>query len=177
MNTRKIFVIRLSSLMFLALLLFGCSSGNASNTITIDAPNDISALLTKGAGDKYSYYAIMEFAPADWDDVSKGTLWICNDDDHISRPPLIPETIVRMLNGGGFPSGTLLELSWTDQEGAPDSSELSLNKIYTTIGITYEGCIENAIKKITEGRLPSLLLTDTDGKFDGKDRLVIVEFN
>ena len=167
--------IRLSLIIFVGVfLLISCSSGN---TITIDAPEEISTLLTEGAGDNYTYYAIQELQPEDWDDVSSGALWICNEDDHLKRPPLLPEGIVNMLNGGGFSPGTVIQLEWEDQEGAHDSSVLNIDRIIATYGITYEGCTEGALEKIMEDAAPGLLLTDTDGTFDGKDNLLIVEFD
>ena len=173
MNYNKILVLNLFGMIFIALLLSGCSSNASSNeTITIDAPDEISALLTKGAGDNYTYYANKGLASKVWDDVSKGTLWICSV-NRLKRPPLIPNAIINTLNGGGFKAGTLLTLSWTDQ---PPSSELHINKIKATVGVTYEGCTKNALKELNGSGLPSLLLTDTNGTFDGKGSLVIVKF-
>lgn len=140
-------------------------------TITIDAPDDSSRMLIDGAGDKFTYYASEESPPEEWEDVNSGTLWICSEDE---RPPLIPKSTVNQLDGGGFQPGTKLNLTWSDQPGAPDSSELGITKIIVTIGVTYEGCIKAAQKAMENST--TLLLTETDSKFDGKDRLVVVEF-
>jgi hypothetical protein len=113
-----------------------------------------------------------ESSPKDWEHVSSGTLWICSEDE---RPPLIPAGIVNSIDGGGFPAGTRLTLVWSDQPGSPDSSELGINEIIATIGVTYEGCIKAALEAME--RKPTLLLTETDSMFDGKDRLVVVEFH
>jgi hypothetical protein len=113
-----------------------------------------------------------ESSPKDWEHVSSGTLWICSEDE---RPPLIPAGIVNSIDGGGFPAGTRLTLVWSDQPGSPDSSELGINEIIATIGVTYEGCIKAALEAME--RKPTLLLTETDSMFGGKDRLVVVEFH
>ena len=143
-----------------------------SRTITIDAPDNNTVLLNEGAGDNFTYYALKASPPENWKNVSTGTLWICNEDE---RPPLIPPAIVRQIDGGGFRPGTQLNLEWSDQPGAPDSSELGINKIIVTIGVTYAGCTEGALEAMENSS--TLLLTETDSEFDGKDRLVIVEFH
>jgi hypothetical protein len=140
-------------------------------TNAIDAPANSSVMLVEGAGDDYTYYALEGSSPQDWQDVSSGTLWICSED---KRPPLIPAGLVNSIDGGGFPAGTRLTLEWSDQPGAPDSSELGINEIIATVGVTYEGCIKAALEAMENN--PTLLLTETDSMFDGKDRLVVVEF-
>ena len=140
-------------------------------TIPIDAPVNSSAMLVEGAGDEYTYYALEESSPKDWEDVSSGTLWICSEDE---RPPLIPAGLANSIDGGGFPAGTRLTLVWSDQPGTPDSSELGINEIIATTGVIYEGCIEAALEAMENSA--TLLLTETDSTFDGKDRLVVVEF-
>lgn len=142
-----------------------------SRTITIEAPDNNTVFLNEGAGDNFTYYALEASPPENWKNVSTGTLWICNED---GRPPLIPQATVRQIDGGGFPSGTKLNLEWSDQPGAPDSSELGINKIIVTIGVTYAGCTKNALEAMENSS--TLLLTETNSAFDGKDRLVIVEF-
>jgi hypothetical protein len=151
------------------------TSNIKDGVVTIDAPDDIAALLTEGAGDDFAYYAFEDLAPQNWQDVSNGTLWICCEDDS-ERPPLIPEGVSRMLNSGGFTPGSLITLTWSDQEGAPDSSELDINELYTTYGVTYEGAIEQALEDIREGGIPSLLLTNIIGGLDGDDDMVRVVF-
>ena len=145
---------------------------DTSKTIAIDAPDNYTVILIEGAGDNFTYYALKASPPENWENVSNRTLWICNEDE---RPSLIPEAIVRQIDGGGFLPGTQLNLTWSDQPGAPDSSELGISKIIVTIGITYEGCIKAALKAMENES--TLLLTDTDSMFDGKDRLVGVELH
>lgn len=168
MNHNKKPLLQLLSLMSIILLLPGCKS----SILTVDIPDESSKMLSEGAGDDYTYYALEELPPEDWDDVSSGTLWICNDG---KRPPLIPESIASLIDGGGFLPGTQLQLTWADQLGEPDSSELGINEIIVTIGITYEGCTKAALEAMA-GKSTVLLLTETDGMFDGKDRLVAVKF-
>lgn len=162
--------IRYRSRIALLLVALLCSACGAKN-VSIDAPGDSSMILINGAGDDYTYYALEESPPEDWEDVNNGTLWICSEDE---RPPLIPKGIVNQIDGGGFPPGTQLNLTWSDQPGAPDSSEFGINKIIVTIGVTYKGCVEAALKAMENES--TLLLTETDSMFDGKDRLVVVEF-
>ena len=158
-----------AGLLLVALLLSGC--GSSTSTLTIDAPSDAATLLTEGAGEGFAYYVLDESPPGGWQEVSSGTLWICNEDE---RPPLIPESIASQIDGGGLPSGTRLNLEWSEQPGVPDSSQLGINEIVVTVGVTYEGCTQGALEAMENG--PALLLTNTDSTFDGKDRLAVVEF-
>lgn len=168
--------IRYRSRIALLLVVLLCSACGAkqgsSKTIAIDAPDNYTVMLIEGAGDDFTYYALEGSPPENWEDVISGTLWICNEG---KRPPLIPQAIVRQIDGGGFLSGTRLNLEWSDQSGAPDSSELGINRIIVTIGVTYAGCTKGALEAMENSS--TLLLTETDAVFDGKDRLVIVEFH
>jgi hypothetical protein len=149
----------------------GCGQGQES-TLTIDAPSDAATLLTEGAGDDFTYFVLEESPPGSWQEVSSGTLWICSEDE---RPPLVPENIASLIDGGAFPAGTQLNLEWSDEPDVRDSSELDIDEIIVTVGITYEGCTEGALEAMKNGSV--LLLTDTDGAFDGRDRLAAVEFD
>lgn len=154
----------------------GCGGGDdeAAAVVTIAAPGRSAQLLTQGAGSGFTYYAPEELAPQSWEDVSQGSLWLCSQDDRTGRPPLLPDGIVGMLNGGGFSPGTVIGLTWTDQPGAPDSSEIGIAQMYATVGITYEGCTEGALERIRESGVTGLLLTD--GSFEGQDDTVVVDF-
>lgn len=161
------------ALLLVVLLCSACGAKQAEPTsIAIDAPDNYAVMLIEGAGDDFTYYALEGSPPEDWETVSSGTLWICNEDE---RPPLIPQAVVRQIDGGGFLPGTQLNLAWSDQPGAPDSSELGINTIIATIGVTYAGCTEGALEAMENSS--TLLLTETNSAFDGKDRLVIVEFH
>ena len=177
MKAQQITILRLFGLMLIGLLLPGCSTREPhrldGSIITIDAPDVSSVMLIEGAGDDYTYYALEESPPEDWEDLSNGTLWICSEDE---RPSLIPEKVVSLIDGGGFPPGTSLHLKWHDQPGERDSPELGIKTIIVYIHMTYEKCTEDALEAM-EGKSTALLLTETDGMFDGKDRLVVVEFD
>ena len=80
-----------------------------------------------------------------------------------------------MIDGGGFPAGTLLDLNWEAQEGIAASSGLGFSGMKVTFGPSYAGCTSWAVEAAGEGA-GWLLLTDTGGEFEGKDQLTTVVF-
>ncbi len=160
-------------LVALALVLYGCDAGSGGGgELTIDAPDSVATLLSSGAGEDFTYYALKASPPGDWTDASAATLWICSQAE---RPPIIPQKIAAMIDGGGFPAGTLLNLNWEAQEGIYASSELGFSAMQVTVGVTYAGCTSDAVEAAGQGS-GALLLTDSAGEFDDKARMVAVVF-
>lgn len=169
MDSKTLFS-QMAGLTLIVLILSACT--NATNeTLVIDAPDKNSELLLEGAGEAYTYYALWATPPREWDEVSAGILWICTEDE---RPPLIPQDVATAMDGGGFLPGTVLQLVWKESPSIVASSELGFTEIYATVGITYEACIETALGFMNS--TTTLLLTETDSTFTGKEDLVAVEF-
>ena len=146
-------------------LLIACGGG--SDALELDIPEDLRMELEAGAPEEqYVFYALKESPPTSWEDFKNQGLWI-----GIERPPLLSDQIKSVIDGGGFLSGTMLNLSADSDVFA---SEQKLD-IIVTVGITFEGSMEAAIEQMEQN--PGLiLLTKRDADFDGKEEMVEVSF-
>lgn len=143
------------------LALSGCSSASTS---TIDIPNELAGKYQQGAQNgKYVFYAPAGKIP-NWNSVAKAGIFVCSQ----SRPPLIPEAERGSIDGGGFPSGTVLSLTTSDITGG-----LGIAKLVVTVPAAVNGCTEVAWKQMSE--TPGMLLmVDANASFPEKDKLTAV---
>ena len=161
----------LTTLLPLAIVAGACAGAGPS--VELDVPDEVKAELDSGApAGTYIYYALAESPPASWEEFQAQGLSICD-----GRPPLIPQEIVAMVDGGGFLSGTLLSLSSGDFESATQGRVQSVldMSVRVSIGVTLQGCIDTAIEGMEESP-GSILLTERDADFEGKNRLAEVLF-
>lgn len=149
-----------------------CSGPGAG--VTIDAPDEAKTELDAGApAEDYVFYALATSPPVDWEAIQAAGMTICD-----GRPPLLPQELVALLDGGGFKPGTAISLSTGDFAGVTKGRvESSLDmSVEVSVGITLEGCIAEAIKKM-EATPGLVLLTENDADFEGKRQLVEVIFD
>ena len=149
------------------------SCGGPGGAVTIDAPDEAKTELDAGApAENYIFYALATSPPMDWEGFQAAGMTICD-----GRPPLIPQELVALLDGGGFQPGTAITLSTGDfanvSKGRVESSlDMSVN---VSVGITLKGCVAEAINRM-EATPGLVLLTEEDADFEGKQKLVEVIF-
>lgn len=151
----------------LVCFILGACAGSTTEVITLDIPEEVEVELESGApDDEFVYYALAASPPESWEAFKEKGLWLCSEE----KPPLIPEDVAAMLDGGGFLPGTLINLNWETME-----ETLQFDTIIVTVGVTYEGCIKGALGEM-ENSPGLILLTDRGADFQGKDRMVEIVF-
>ena len=151
--------------------ILGACTGGAR--VELDVPDDVELELETGAPEEeFVFYALGESPPASWDDFKNRGLMICGE-----CPPLLPDEVQALLDGGRFLPGTVLNLSSDDFESATEGrvkSKLGM-KIIVTVGVTFDGCIKSALDKMAKSP-GMLLLTERKADFDGKKGLAEITF-